>query len=89
MKTPEEYNEIYFRDDNLDLTDLIREIQTEAYDEGVKSSKASEDLMRNTLDHLLKLQQEIINSPLRFNGVSVERIKNVFKIHGITQDLEF
>lgn len=38
MKTPEEYNEIYFRDDNLDLTDLIREIQTEAWNAAIDAA---------------------------------------------------
>ncbi len=35
------------------------------------------------LRDILKEQQEIISNPVRFNGVSIEKIKEVFKKHGI------
>jgi hypothetical protein len=38
---------------------------------------------------LINQQEEIINSPLRFNGVSVEKIKQIFAIHGIDYNAPF
>lgn len=34
------------------------------------------------LNELMLAQQEVINSPIRFNGVSIERIKDIFAKYG-------
>ena len=41
------------------------------------------------LDDLMKCQEEVVSSPIRFNGVSVERMKQVFEKHGIKYDVGF
>jgi hypothetical protein len=38
---------------------------------------------------ILKEQQEVISSPIRFNGVSVSAIRRIFEKHGIKYDLPF
>lgn len=38
---------------------------------------------------LLNSQQEIISSPIRFNGVHVDHIKQLFARNGIQVDLNF
>jgi hypothetical protein len=38
---------------------------------------------------ILKEQQEVISSPIRFNGVSVAAIRRVFEKRGIRYDLPF
>lgn len=38
------------------------------------------------LNQCLKEQEEIISSPIRFNGVHVNKIKQVFLKHGIEVD---
>lgn len=40
MKSPEEYNEIYFINEKLDLVDLIKEIQTEVHNEAIDKAAA-------------------------------------------------
>ena len=41
------------------------------------------------LSDLMKEQQEIISSPIRFNGVHIEKIKQVFEKNGIKYDVGF
>lgn len=41
------------------------------------------------LNEILNEQQEIISSPIRFNGVHIEKIKAVFKKYGIDYDVGF
>lgn len=41
------------------------------------------------LTDLLKAQQEIISSPLRFNGVAIEDIKRIFADYGIKYEPPF
>lgn len=38
---------------------------------------------------LMKEQQEIVSSPIRFNGVHIEKIKQVFEKNGIKYDVGF
>ena len=48
-----------------------------------------DSLGNNLLTELMMEQQEIISSPIRFNGVSVQKIKQIFERHGITFDIGF
>ena len=41
------------------------------------------------LSELIKEQQEIISSPIRFNGVHIEKIKQIFQNNGIKYDIKF
>lgn len=41
------------------------------------------------LTDLLKAQQEIISSPIRFNGVAIEDIKRIFADYGIKYETPF
>ena len=41
------------------------------------------------LPDLMKEQQEIVSSPIRFNGVHIEKIKQVFEKNGIKYDVGF
>lgn len=41
------------------------------------------------LSDLMKEQQEIVSSPIRFNGVHTEKIKQVFEKNGIKYDVGF
>lgn len=41
------------------------------------------------LSDLMKEQQEIVSSPIRFNGVHIEKIKQVFEKNGIKYDVGF
>jgi len=41
------------------------------------------------LNDLISEQQEIISNPIRFNGVSIEKIKQVFEKYGINYELPF
>ena len=41
------------------------------------------------LADLMNEQQEVINSPIRFNGVRVEKIKQVFEKYGVKSDVGF
>jgi hypothetical protein len=44
---------------------------------------------QNMLEDLLNEQEEVISSPTRFNGVHIEKIKQVFEKYGITLEQEF
>ena len=48
-----------------------------------------EDFSKDLLEQLMKEQQEVISSPIRFNGVHVEKIKQVFDKLGVKYDLNF
>ena len=54
---------------------------------GVKDTFTS--IGENILEDLLKEQQEVVSSPIRFNGVSIEKIKQVFEKYGIILEQEF
>ena len=41
------------------------------------------------LSDLMKEQQEIISSPIRFNGVHIDKVKLVFEKNGIKYDVGF
>lgn len=41
------------------------------------------------LSDLMKEQQEIISSPIRFNGVHIDKVKKVFEKNGIKYDVGF
>lgn len=41
------------------------------------------------LSDLMKEQQEIVSNPIRFNGVHIEKIKQVFEKNGIKYELGF
>ena len=41
------------------------------------------------LSDLMKEQQEIISSPIRFNGVHIDKVKQVFEKNGIKYDVGF
>jgi len=41
------------------------------------------NVSKELLSDILALQQEVISSPIRFNGVSVENIEKVFERYGI------
>ena len=43
----------------------------------------SDNHNNNLLNDLLLSQEEVISSPIRFNGVSIENIKQIFTKHGI------
>lgn len=41
------------------------------------------------LSDLMKEQQEIISSPIRFNGLHIDKVKQVFEKNGIKCDVGF
>lgn len=41
------------------------------------------------LSDLMNEQEEIVSSPIRFNGVHIEKIKQVFDKYGIKYDVGF
>lgn len=41
------------------------------------------------LSDLMKEQQEVVSNPIRFNGVHIEKIKQVFEKNGIKYDVGF
>lgn len=41
------------------------------------------------LSDLMKEQQEIISSPIRFNGVHIDKVKQVFEKNNIKYDVGF
>ena len=43
----------------------------------------SKKIMQDVLKELLNNEKEIISSPLRFNGVHIQKIKDVFSKHGV------
>lgn len=61
---------------NPDLA-KIKRVMERAYNLGKSNTKTA-------LTSLLEQQEEIINSPIRFNGVAVERIKGALKAHGFS-----
>ncbi len=62
--------------DELELTEhAISLSQTSLAEDWIDGNKLLTDL--------LICEQEIISSPLRFNGVSVDNIKIIFEKHGI------
>lgn len=52
-------------------------------DTNKQSLPVNSDNVIALLDDLLNSRQEIISSPIRFNGVSTEDIKRIFAKHGI------
>ena len=56
-----------------------------------KILKLHQEQVKNNqiLQDLLKEQEEIIMSPIRFNGVHVDKIKQVFAKHGIEFEQQF
>lgn len=48
-----------------------------------------DDVGSALLSDLMKEQQEIVSSPIRFNGVHIEKIKQVFEKNGIKYDVGF
>lgn len=48
-----------------------------------------EDKVSSILSDLMKEQEEVISSPIRFNGVHIEKIKEVFEKIGIKYDVGF
>lgn len=42
-----------------------------------------EDEVSSLLSDLMKEQQEVISNPIRFNGVHIEKIKEIFEKNGI------
>ena len=44
---------------------------------------------RELLNELINNQEEIISSPVRFNGVSIDKIKQVFYKNGVKYELSF
>lgn len=58
-------------------------VEIEKLVEDIKLTKES------ILKDLLKAEREIISSPIRFNGVSMEDIKRIFAEHGIKYEHPF
>jgi len=44
---------------------------------------------KQLLKEILDEQQEVISSPIRFNGVHIEKIKQIFEKYGIVLEQEF
>ena len=44
---------------------------------------------REILYELLTEQEEIISSPIRFNGVSIEKLKQIFEKNGVKYEIPF
>lgn len=44
---------------------------------------------REILYELLTEQKEIISSPIRFNGVSIEKLKQIFEKNGVKYEIPF
>jgi len=54
-----------------------------------QSELEKEELVKGLLVDLMNNQEEVLNSPIRFNGVHVEKIKHVFEQRGIKYDVGF
>jgi len=48
-----------------------------------------EDVGKDILSDLMKEQEEITNSPIRLNGVHIDKIKQIFEKNGINWDVGF
>ena len=44
---------------------------------------------RQLLNDMLMNQEEIISSPIRFNGVSIEKLKQIFEKNGVKYESPF
>jgi hypothetical protein len=84
---------IYF----LDMNSVVVDTQ-KVFNEFLAERKREKDLKANLiktdekmiiLKDLLRYEKEIISSPIRFNGVSVEHIRQVFARYGTIEDIKF
>lgn len=46
-------------------------------------------IKRQLLNDMLMNQEEIISSPIRFNGVSIEKLKQIFEKNGVKYESPF
>jgi hypothetical protein len=44
---------------------------------------------RQLLNDMLMNQEEVISSPIRFNGVSIEKLKQIFEKNGVKYESPF
>jgi hypothetical protein len=54
-----------------------------------QGAERKENQFKSLLGELLSKQREVISSPIRFNGVSVSDIEEVFKSYGISIEIKF
>lgn len=71
----------------------IKKILYKFLQDGITSDDAAQQVFdvvgSALLSDLMKEQQEIVSSPIRFNGVHIEKIKQVFEKNGIKYDVGF
>ena len=46
-------------------------------------------MQRDMLNDMIMQQEEIVSSPIRFNGVHIENIKKIFKNNGVEYQSPF
>jgi len=68
-----------------DLHELGYEIKPKAKNNEVLDIVSQREL----LNELINNQKEIISSPIRFNGVSIEKIKQIFEKNGMKYESPF
>jgi hypothetical protein len=49
----------------------------------------SPDTLKQIYEELMAEQEEIISSPIRFNGVHIQKIQDIFSKYGINTALNF
>lgn len=54
-----------------------------------KNINSGDSLAHKLLTELMMQQEELICSPIRFNGVSTQKIKQIFERHGVSFDVGF
>ena len=88
ISKPEDYLD-YFEDQFNDIKSGMTTLTEFVDDMILYTNKVKLLTARQLLKECLAEQQEIISSPLRFNGVHIERIKEVFRRNGIIHENEF
>ena len=78
------------------MKEEIAKIYTQALYDDLPPNVFADQVLRlfdvvgsSLLSDLMKEQQEIISSPIRFNGVHIDKIRQVFEKNGIKYDVGF
>ena len=68
---------------------VVTIIDKNTYSDDFSISDVGHVIGRSLFSEILKEQTEVVNSPIRFNGVSVEKIKQAFEKFGFSTDIGF
>jgi len=92
MKTEEEIKELAEQRYGTDMNSYGG--QRDGFKEGYKQCQQEQLNLhlvskRELLNDMLMNQEEIISSPIRFNGVSIEKLKQIFEKNGVKYESPF